>query len=216
MGSFCARCGRESDSLDASPDGSMLCSDCLIQSRPENMGCRSCSERYCGGVMACPFCTGCSGQVAAEGFIASVRKPILQPIPLNERCERCGGTLQGRAFILRGKALCRDCLLYEQERWEIVSSKPGKGGSRIRIVIEKPKIPGGEEYAKKLFHAIGADPENLPPDPFRDAKTLREKKMPDDSCVNCEAYAAGKKRGKLLGGAEGREAAESGDHRREK
>ncbi len=199
MQSYCARCGRESASLSAGPDGSMLCHDCSVQPGPQNMDCRSCAERYCGGVLACPFCTGCAGAVSAEKFIDSVKKPPLEPIRMDERCGRCGATLAGRAFILHGKALCRDCLLYEQDRWEIVSAKPGKGGSRVRVVFEKPAAPGEADEARRLFGAIGVDPENPPPDPFSAARSLKESRMPDDSCKNCEAYALGKKRGNFIG-----------------
>ena len=201
MQSYCMRCGRESAALSAGPDGSMLCHDCLVQSSPQNMDCRSCAERYCGGVLACPFCTGCAGAVSAEKFIESVKNPPVEPIRMDERCGRCGQTLSGRAFILHGKALCRDCLLYEQDRWEIVSAKPGKAGSGIRAVPGRRSPP--DEGAWRLFKSIGIDPEKPPPDPFAAARTLGESRMPDGSCKNCEAYALGKKRGKYLGKGQG-------------
>jgi ribosomal protein S14 len=207
MGSFCARCGREAELL-AGSDGGMYCNDCLLQSQaPRCIDCVKCHIRRCGdAIYACPFCSGSPETADAAMLQAQLKKErILAPIRIDEKCERCGGTLPGRAFIMHGKALCRDCLLYEQDRWEVVSAKPGKGGSRIRVVIERPKVPTDPEYAKKLFHAIGADPENLPPDPFSGSKPINEKQMPDDSCVNCEAYAAGKIRGKFLGGTAGKE-----------
>ncbi|MCI0503095.1 hypothetical protein L0Y65_00115 [Candidatus Micrarchaeota archaeon] len=203
--SYCARCGREA-ALSAGPDGGMYCGDCIHQISPQSMDCRSCAERYCGGVMACPFCTGCAGMETPAAFIENVKKPVIQPLRVDEKCERCGGTLSGRAFILHGKALCRDCLIYEQDRWEIVPAKPSKHGNRIRIMLERPQKPAGAddaEAARRLFHSIGVDPENPPPDPFAGAKTLGESKMPDNSCINCEAYAAGRKHAKFLGANEG-------------
>jgi len=204
MSSYCARCGRESASLSAGPDGGMYCSDCAVQVSPQNMDCRSCAQRYCGGILACPFCTGCAGRESAEDFMAAARKPHVQPIRMDERCQRCGATLSGRAFILHGRALCRDCLVYEQDRWEIVPSGPDKHGSRVRVVVELPNRPQGgagspgdaraekriDDEARKLFHSIGIDPDDPPPDPFGRAGTLREGRMADDSCRNCEAYAA--------------------------
>jgi hypothetical protein len=215
MGSFCARCGREAE-LTASTDGSMLCSGCIILTKPHCVDCIKCHQRKCGdAIYACPFChLGTDGDSAEFGRRVKER---LEPIRIDERCERCGGTLPGRAFILHGKALCKPCLTYEQDRWEIVSAKPGKGGTRIRVVFERPKKPGDgtepdkeiAEMGRKLFHSIGIDPENLPPDPFTGAKTLGEKRMPDGSCVNCEAYAAGKLRGKFLGETGGKEGKKS-------
>lgn len=210
MGSFCARCGRESESLSAGPDGGMYCGDCIHQISPQSMDCRSCAQRYCGGVMACAFCTGCAGAESAGQFISAVKRPVLEPIRMDERCGRCGQTLAGRAFILHGKALCRDCLIYEQDKWEIVPAKPSKHGNRIRIVIEKPGGPPSEaEEARRLFRSIGVDPENPPSDPFSSAKTMKEGRMPNDSCANCEAYSLGKKSAKFLGGKTGEGGSES-------
>jgi hypothetical protein len=166
------------------------------------MDCRSCAQRYCGGVLACAFCTGCPGSETAGQFLSAVKKPVLEPIRMDERCGRCGQTLPGRAFILRGKALCRDCLVYEQDRWEIVPAKPGKHGSRIRIALPRLHGTGKPEDgrdARTLFNSIGVDPENPPPDPFSGDRALREGRMPDGKCASCEDYAAGKKRGKIIG-----------------
>jgi len=204
---YCTRCGREAELL-ASTDGSMLCESCITLTKPRCVDCIKCHQRKCGdAIYACTFCH--LGTAADAGHFEAKVKARLEPLRMDERCERCGGTLPGRAFILHGKALCRDCLIYEQDRWEIVSAKPGKGGSRIRVVFEKPKMPGeaaetgkrADRAERKLFHSIGLDPENLPPDPFSGAKAMKEGRMPDDSCVNCEEYEAGKKRGKFLGPA---------------
>lgn len=217
MASYCARCGREA-ALQAGADGGMYCPDCARALNPACMDCRSCSERYCGGVMACPFCPSCAGN--AEEFKKELEKP-LQPLRIEEKCERCGGGMP-RAFIINGKAVCRDCLVYEQEKWEIVPGKPGKGGSRVRIVIEKPgpiEAPGvperepgaaGEknqresQEGRRLFQMIGVDIDNPPPDPFASANPISEKPMPKDACVNCEAYRLGtfgeNKRGKQKAG----------------
>jgi len=214
VGSFCARCGRESAELMASPDGGMYCQSCLLQSAaPRCIDCVKCYQRRCGdAVYACPFCHGSPDSTEVESFQRQLKKErVIPPIRIDEKCERCGGTLSGRAFILHGKALCRVCLVYEQDRWEIVPGKPGKSGTRIRIVVERPKKTGEgaepegdwSEFGKKIIHSIGVDPENLPPDPFIGAKTLGEARMADDSCVNCEAYALGKKSAKFMGGAKG-------------
>ncbi|MFH0884910.1 MAG: hypothetical protein V1861_04330 [Candidatus Micrarchaeota archaeon] len=203
MSSFCVRCGREAELL-AGPDGGQYCQDCLLQSAaPKCVDCVKCHIRRCGdAIYACPFCSGSPESADVESFQMRLKKErILAPIRFDERCERCGGALPGMAFILRGKALCKPCLLYEQDRWEIVSAKPGKGGTRIRVVIERPKKPIDSESTRILFRTIGADPENLPPDPFSGSKPINERRMADDSCVNCEAYATGKKRGKYLGWA---------------
>lgn len=224
MGSFCARCGREAE-LYASTDGSMLCMSCVEAVKPHCVDCVKCHQRKCGdAVYACPFCHLSTPEDARE-FTDRVKR--LEPLRIDERCERCGGSMSGRAFIIHGKALCRNCLVYEQDRWEIVPGKPGKSGTRIKIVIEKPKRAGEgdeppesgswDEFGKKLFHTIGVDPENPPPDPFAGAKTLSETRMKDDSCVNCEAYAAGKTHAKFLGrtsAGDGKKAAPSSAKKR--
>lgn len=115
------------------------------------------------------------------------------------------------------KGPCRDCLLYEQDKWEIVSAKPG---NRVKIILEKPSttpyphtLPRADGHAhpsghhdghesaagKKLFHLLGVDPDNPPPDPFSSANPASERIMSDDSCKNCEAYRLGKKSAKFLG-----------------
>ena len=205
MDSFCSRCGQQAE-LYASPDGSMYCQSCIIQTKPVCIDCIKCHQRRCGdAVYACPLCTHGDGE-SARIFEKEVKR--VEPLRIEEKCERCGGPMH-RAFILHGRALCRDCLIYEQDRWEIVTAKPGGTGTRVKIVIHPPKMPAAEEpakqvrVAKKVFHLIGADLRSLPSDPlftrFSGAKTLGERRMPDDRCVNCEAYAAGRKRAKFLG-----------------
>jgi hypothetical protein len=205
MGQSCPRCGNNAE-LYASTDGSMLCMACVEATKPYCVDCIKCHQKKCGdAIYACAFCH-LGTEKDAERFIskAGVR---LEPLRMDERCERCGATLTGRAFILHGKALCRDCLIYEQGEWEIVPAKPGKYGSRVKITIAWP-IPGPGaaqpdagrvETGRKLFRSIGVDPDNLPPDPFSGDRTLREGRMPDGKCANCEAYSSGKKRGKIRG-----------------
>jgi hypothetical protein len=202
MDSFCARCGQKAE-LYSSPGGSMLCMGCLEATKPRCIDCIKCHQRRCGdAIYACPFCHLGTPEDAGR-FVEKAKR--LEPLRIEEKCGRCGGTLAGRAFILHGKALCRDCLFYEQDRWEIVPAKPGKSGTRIKIVLSRPEKPGDagspgvDELGKKLFGTIGLDPEKPPKDPFVRARTMDEKRMPDGSCVNCEAYAAGKKRGNFLG-----------------
>lgn len=124
---------------------------------------------------------------------------------VEEKCERCGGALPNRPFILNGKALCGVCLFHEQKRWEIVEAKPGKHGARVKIIVEKkdPKPETENPTGKRLFHELGIDPENPPPDPFSAARTMPEKRMPDDSCKNCEDYSRGRK-SKFVGSADAR------------
>jgi hypothetical protein len=204
MADYCLRCGREAELL-ASTDGSMLCQSCILVTKPHCIDCIKCHQRKCGdAIYACPFCHLGTSEDARE-FDRKL-KERLQPVRIEEKCERCGGTLPGLAFILHGKTLCRNCLIYEQDRWEIVSSKPGKYGTRVKVVIERPRSadeatgPHRENpLGRKLFHAIGVDPGNPPPDPFKGAKTMDETRMPDGSCVNCEAYRIGKAGGKHLG-----------------
>ncbi|MFH0737926.1 MAG: hypothetical protein V1827_04935 [Candidatus Micrarchaeota archaeon] len=203
---FCQRCGREAE-LQSGPDGGQYCRDCAISSRPECLDCHTCAQRYCGSaVVACPFCTHCP-QTSVEPFKAQVQRPLLQPTRVEEKCERCGGSLGGRAFVLHGRALCKSCLFHEQDKWEIVTAKPSPSGTRVRIVIEKPKEPIQPERlrddprGRTLLRSIGIDPENPPQDPFSGSKPISEQKMPDDSCVNCEAYRMGRKSGKSLGEA---------------
>jgi hypothetical protein len=132
---------------------------------------------------------------------------------VEEKCGRCGGSFGGRAFVLHGKALCKDCLYFEQDKWEIVSAKPGGAGSRVKIVVEKQKDPvtdGKDDprplrrktesvEGKRIFSALGIDISKAPKDPFMRAGPIDEKKMPDGSCLFCDDYAKGKKRGNLLG-----------------
>jgi hypothetical protein len=207
--SFCVRCSREAELL-AGPDGAMYCQSCLLQvASPRCIDCVKCYQRRCGdAIYACPFCHGSPDSAVAESFQRELKKErVIPPIRIEERCERCGGTIAGRAFILHGKALCRDCLLYEQDRWEIVPGKPGKFGTTVRIVIEKPKKmdESAEQdwhgFGKRLFHSIGVDPENPPQDPFSRTKTLDEARMADDSCLSCEARGKEGKRGKRIGTA---------------
>ncbi len=205
---ICIRCGREAELL-ASTDGSMMCQDCIIQAKPQCVDCVKCHQRKCGdAIYACPFCYK-STQEDMREYERKVTTHRLEPLRVDERCERCGQTFSGRAFVLNGKALCRDCLVYEQGRWEIVAGKPGKGGSRVRIVIEKPLPPGElkgeavleeERLGRKLFHSIGVDPENPPPDPFRKAGTIEEGRMADDSCASCPKDDGGANKGGLVGG----------------
>lgn len=99
--------------------------------------------------------------------------------------------MNGHALILNGKALCRACLLYEQDKWEIVPGSPGKGG--VRVIFHKA-LPGEEtRIARRLFHTIGIDPAKLPLDP------LKESRMPDEACNSCEDEKVGKRRRKLVG-----------------
>jgi len=199
----CARCGREAD-LQAGPDGGLYCLDCYQQvSKPQCIDCIKCRQRVCGdAVLACPFCPYSSAS-DVEIFENNLKK-IAEPLRMEEKCERCGGSFHGRVFVLHGKALCRNCLVYEQDRWEIVPAKPGKGGTRVKIVIDKPKKPGAmpddSSLGKRLFHSIGVDPDDPPPDPFSLARMMEEKRMADDACRNCDAYAKGKKRGKFFDG----------------
>lgn len=195
MGSFCSRCGIETE-LQPAPDGSMYCSSCIqIAVSPRCIDCVKCYQKRCGdAIYACPFCHGTPESYVGQ-FEERLKKPVLQALRMEEHCERCGGTLAGRAFILNGKALCRDCLIYEQDRWEIVPAKPGKFGTTVRVVFEKPKpvVSPAERAldsaaAKRLFYLIGIDPDNPPPDPFPHSTPINEGKMPDDSCVSCEPY----------------------------
>ena len=207
MASYCPRCGRESE-LYAAPDGGMYCQDCARQlSSPACTQCVKCFQRRCGdAVYACPFCHGSPDTLDVEAFQRQLKKErVLQTNRVDESCERCGGSLHGKAFILNGKALCKKCLLYEQDKWEIVTGKPGKSGTRVKIVVEKPKAPEPPEklredrLGKKLISLIGVDIKNPPPDPFSDSGPMDERRMPDDSCVNCEAYSMGKMGKKILG-----------------
>jgi hypothetical protein len=145
------------------------------------------------GAYACSFCPLSSGEPDAK----LLREQLSQPIRVEERCERCGGSMSGHAFILHGKALCRPCLLYEQDRWEIVPGSPGKGGARVKILHKSAlsEVMAMEEtrIAKKLFRTIGIDPADPPPDP------IKESIMPDDACISCEDERAGKRRRKLVG-----------------
>jgi hypothetical protein len=187
----CSRCGRETD-VRSGPDGGLYCEVCIIHAaQPECHSCEKCFRRVCGAY-ACSFCPFSSGKPDATLLREQLR---LQPIPVEEKCERCGGTLNGHALILHGKALCRPCLLYEQDKWEIVPGSPGKGGVRVKILHKSALAEGREEtrIAKKLFRTIGIDPENPPPDP------LKESRMPDDACMSCEDEKAGKRRRKLVG-----------------
>jgi len=211
--SYCQRCGREAE-LRAGHDGGLYCNDCIQQvDRPQCADCDRCSQRYCG-VKACPFCEHGTVRDAAI-FKSEVERPV-QPLAVEESCERCGGPMR-RAFILHGKALCKNCLYHEQDRWEIVAAKPGKTGTMVKIVVEKPKpgntepgtrdrIPETEDpVGRKLFHSIGIDLENPPPDRFPDKGPAAESRMPDDQCKNCPAYEAGKMSGKFLGPSKDRD-----------
>lgn len=177
--------------------------------RPQCADCNRCSQRYCG-VKACPFCRNGTPEDTVI-FQKEMEKPV-QPIIVEERCERCGGPMP-RAFILHGKALCKNCLYHEQDKWEIVSAKPGKTGTSVKIVVEKPepgtrdrepqtrdREPGTEDpVGRRLFHSIGIDPENPPDDPFSGNGPATESRMPDDRCKNCASYEAGKMSGKFIG-----------------
>lgn len=199
---YCQRCGRQAE-LRAGHDGGLYCNDCIHQvDRPQCADCNRCSQRYCG-VKACPFCRHGTPEDTVI-FQKEVEKPV-QPIAVDERCERCGGPMP-RAFILHGKALCKNCLYHEQDKWEIVSAKPGKTGTRVKIVVEKPEPGTGnrkpvaeDPVGRKLFHSIGIDTDDPPPDPFSGNGPAAESRMPDDQCKNCAAYEAGKMRGKFLG-----------------
>jgi hypothetical protein len=191
----CSRCGRETD-VRSGPDGGFYCEVCIIHAeKPECRACEKCFRRVCG-VYACSFCPFSSGNPDAALLKEQLR---LQPITVEEKCERCGGGLDGHAFVLHGKALCKPCLLYEQDRWEIVPGSPGKGGVRVKTIL--PKSAVAEEMTKeqtrivkKLFHSLGINLANPPPDP------LKESPMPDDACISCEDEKAGKRRRKLVGG----------------
>jgi hypothetical protein len=129
----CSSCGRDTE-LRAGADGALYCGDCIISAQPACHECEKCFQRVCG-VYACPFCLA-----APSPDVSLFNKRLrAQPIRIEEKCGRCGGEME-RAFILRGKALCKSCLLYEQDRWEIVPGKPGKGGARVKIVLHKSAI----------------------------------------------------------------------------
>lgn len=170
--------------------------------------CQVCTRRLasCCGVPSCPFCENYKGSGDVVIFKEKLR---LQPLRSEEKCERCGGPISGHVFVLHGKALCRDCLLYEQDKWEIVPAKPGGSGARVRLIFHqrKPadKEPDGrlaeDRLGKELLREMGVDPANPPPDPFRRAKPRAEGRMADDSCKNCDDYEKGKKSGKFIGRA---------------
>lgn len=196
----CSRCGRDVD-LMSGPDGSLYCGDCIHHAaRPECRQCDKCFKQVCG-VYACPLCSHSSGAPDASVFDRQLRA---QPIAVDERCERCGTTIHGSVFILHGKAMCKECLVYEQDRWEIVPAKPDKGGVRVRIIMGKPKSPGNVEpdmerrMAKRLFHSIGIDPADAPKDPLVAIQAMEEGRMPDDACASCEDEIKGKRRRKLV------------------
>ena len=193
MMSYCQRCGSETE-LYTSPEGSMYCLSCIEATRPRCIDCVKCHQRKCGdAIYACPFCH-LGTEKDAQVFEKEARRA--EPIRIEEKCERCGGPMHGRAFILHGKALCKKCLIYEQDQWEVVPGKPGKYGTKIKVVIEKPK--------KKLIRLLDLDPDDLPKDPFASAKIISETRMADDSCKNCEAYEKGRKSAKFMGAKEGK------------
>ncbi|MFZ5500601.1 MAG: hypothetical protein ACOY58_01630, partial [Candidatus Micrarchaeota archaeon] len=83
-----------------------------------------------------------------------------QPLAMDERCERCGAPMD-RVFILHGKALCRNCLYHEQDKWEIVPAKPGKSGTSVSIVIDRSK--SGEWSIKPGTRDQGPETRNTEP-----------------------------------------------------
>lgn len=194
---ICSRCGIDAE-VSSGPDGAFYCSSCLIRVSSER--CADCFSRSKSGIVACPFCP--SGTEAdTRTFENQVKRGT--PIAVEENCERCGGSIHGNAYILNRKVLCRSCLIYEQKRWEIVPGKPGSSGSRVRIVIEKPKPtdanlpdPGQVRISPKrnerLLGIIGIDPDDPPTDPFGEIHVISEMKMPDESCRSCEAYRLGR------------------------
>jgi hypothetical protein len=177
----CSSCGRDTE-LRAGADGALYCGDCVVLSACHE--CEKCFQRVCG-VYACPFCLA-----APSPDVSLFNKRLrAQPIRIEE---------MERAFILRGKALCKSCLLYEQDRWEIVPGKPGKGGARVKIVLHKSAIAQDKDrevtrIGKRLFHSIGIHPAKPPPDP------LKEGRMLDDACKSCDDEKNGKRRRKLVG-----------------
>jgi len=193
MDSACSSCGSISD-VQAGPSGSLLCFSCLARAQePKCVECQRCLRRFCGSaVLACPLCDPSRGPDAIDFVKKQIAERVATPLRIDETCERCGGSLDGGVFVLRGRALCGNCLASEKDRWDVVPGSPGKGGARIRIYSEPPGMPAMDEGRNRgmMSRQPGTYPASRSASALGKtslANPFAENKMADDACKNCPA-----------------------------
>lgn len=106
------------------------------------------------GQMYCPYCIQDLRDEEVSHDKITHEKPHLEPVPVVEKCERCGREVRGKILIWNGKKLCKDCVDEGKKEWQTVSATP-KGGGNVVPIQNSSEKEANSTLLKKIDTLIG-------------------------------------------------------------
>lgn len=108
------------------------------------------------GQFTCPYCIMDMRDEDRRIEQSVTKKPKVEILAYNERCERCGRDLEARVYIVNGKKLCKSCVDAEKNTWELVSGSPMGAGQKISVkpIIQKKKMGLLSAFISEALYAL--------------------------------------------------------------
>lgn len=161
----CNSCGALTTTLRYANNGLAYCPSCMEN---RSRRCQRCSQYSPSSVMqrhrGRRLCVSCMETLKAEEARTG---HTFMALSYPEPCMVCGIPMEGLVHVWNDKPLCLRCLEEAQASWEVVSGKPGKGGTRIKAGRKKKSKKKRKTKRKPAAGVFN---------PFKSEKPLLEKK----------------------------------------